>query len=93
MSFVWQQSVGACWCKNSTQIGVNVHNSLISGIFSCTSTATNVTAFIQKGSLITMSLLEIEGGFVINVLLDCPVEKYCPKYGVEYEGRTIVEGI
>ena len=43
--------------------------------------------------MITMSLLEIKDGFVINVLLDCPRDKYCPKYGVEYEGSTIVEGI
>ena len=72
---------------------MNVYNSLISGIFGCNSTATNITALIHKGSMITMSLLEIKDGFVINVLLDCPGEKYCPKYGVEYEGSTIVEGI
>ena len=43
--------------------------------------------------MITMSLLEIKDGFVINVLLDCPGDKNCSKYGVEYEGSTIVEGI
>jgi len=30
---------------------------------------------------------------VIYIILDCPGGKYCPKYGVEYEGSTIVEGI
>ena len=29
---------------------------------------------------------------VIYIILDCPGVKYCPKYGVEYKGNTIVEG-
>ena len=27
-----------------------------------------------------------------HIIIDCPGEKYCPKYGVEYKGNTIVEG-
>ena len=29
---------------------------------------------------------------VINIILDCPGVQYCPKYRVQYEGNTIVEG-